>query len=232
MQLGFSKDSFPCFTRLNPCVAHCSTDSIPWVLTLKGRRVPWLWRGICPLANPYELWYDNQSSTTSKVDKSPLTSLDIVPITRYTHIWRPDLPRTIFAMFSATAEHIARIHLASDPQWRPRGERLHETANSRSHFVLDYKMQTQASSLACIARPRRASHSYQEHAASPRASTTSPPNSPWLFTEARYKYWRRHLHFASIFLAPSFYKLCILHYGGRSHAHGIAGTLHCGFIAQ
>jgi hypothetical protein len=24
-------DSFPCFTRLNPCVAHCSTDSIPWV---------------------------------------------------------------------------------------------------------------------------------------------------------------------------------------------------------
>jgi hypothetical protein len=31
MQLGSSKDSFPCFTRLNPCVALCSTDSIPWV---------------------------------------------------------------------------------------------------------------------------------------------------------------------------------------------------------
>jgi hypothetical protein len=31
MQLGSSKDSFPCFTRLNPCIAHCSTDSIPWV---------------------------------------------------------------------------------------------------------------------------------------------------------------------------------------------------------
>jgi hypothetical protein len=31
MQLGSSKDSFPCFTRLNPCVAHCSTDSILWV---------------------------------------------------------------------------------------------------------------------------------------------------------------------------------------------------------
>jgi hypothetical protein len=31
MQLGSLKDSFPCFTRLNPCVAHCSTDSIPWV---------------------------------------------------------------------------------------------------------------------------------------------------------------------------------------------------------
>jgi hypothetical protein len=31
MQFGSSKDSFPCFTRLNPCVAHCSTDSIPWV---------------------------------------------------------------------------------------------------------------------------------------------------------------------------------------------------------
>jgi hypothetical protein len=31
MQLGSSKDSFPCFTRLNPCVAHCPTDSTPWV---------------------------------------------------------------------------------------------------------------------------------------------------------------------------------------------------------
>jgi hypothetical protein len=31
MQFGFSLDSFPCFTRLNPCVAHCSTDPIPWV---------------------------------------------------------------------------------------------------------------------------------------------------------------------------------------------------------
>jgi hypothetical protein len=31
MQLGSSKDSFPCFTRLNPCVAHCSMDSIHWV---------------------------------------------------------------------------------------------------------------------------------------------------------------------------------------------------------
>jgi hypothetical protein len=31
MQLGSLKDSFPCFTRLNPCVAHCSTSSIPWV---------------------------------------------------------------------------------------------------------------------------------------------------------------------------------------------------------
>jgi hypothetical protein len=31
MQFGSSLDRFPCFTRLNPCVAHCSTDSIPWV---------------------------------------------------------------------------------------------------------------------------------------------------------------------------------------------------------
>jgi hypothetical protein len=31
MQFGSSLDSFPCFTRLNPCVAHCSTNSIPWV---------------------------------------------------------------------------------------------------------------------------------------------------------------------------------------------------------
>jgi hypothetical protein len=31
MQLSSSKDSYPFFTRLNPCVAHYSTDSIPWV---------------------------------------------------------------------------------------------------------------------------------------------------------------------------------------------------------
>jgi hypothetical protein len=31
MQLSSSKDSYPFFTRLNPFVAHCSTDSIPWV---------------------------------------------------------------------------------------------------------------------------------------------------------------------------------------------------------
>jgi hypothetical protein len=31
MQLGSLKDSFSCFTRLNPCVAHCSMNSIPWV---------------------------------------------------------------------------------------------------------------------------------------------------------------------------------------------------------
>jgi hypothetical protein len=31
MRFGSSLDSFPCFTRLNPCVAHCSTDLIPWV---------------------------------------------------------------------------------------------------------------------------------------------------------------------------------------------------------
>jgi hypothetical protein len=71
MQLGSSKDRFPCFTRLNPCVAHCSMDSIPWVLTLKGRRIPWLRRGICPLANPYELWYDNQPSTDPKLQPLP-----------------------------------------------------------------------------------------------------------------------------------------------------------------
>jgi hypothetical protein len=31
LQFGSSIDSFPCYTRLNPCVAHCSTDSIHWV---------------------------------------------------------------------------------------------------------------------------------------------------------------------------------------------------------
>jgi hypothetical protein len=44
MQLGSSKE-FLCLTILNPCVAHCSMDSRPWVLTLKERRVPWLRRG-------------------------------------------------------------------------------------------------------------------------------------------------------------------------------------------
>jgi hypothetical protein len=34
---------------------------------LEGRRVPWLRRGICPLANPYELWYDNLPSTELKL---------------------------------------------------------------------------------------------------------------------------------------------------------------------
>jgi hypothetical protein len=31
MQTWFFKRSFLCLTRLNPCVARCSTDSIPWV---------------------------------------------------------------------------------------------------------------------------------------------------------------------------------------------------------
>jgi hypothetical protein len=44
-------------TRLNPCVALCSTDLILWALfTLKGRRVPWLRdMGFVPPANPNEL---------------------------------------------------------------------------------------------------------------------------------------------------------------------------------
>ena len=29
--LVLQKKEFLCFTRLNPCVAYCSTDSIPWV---------------------------------------------------------------------------------------------------------------------------------------------------------------------------------------------------------
>jgi hypothetical protein len=31
MHFGSSEDNFSCFTRLNPCVAHCSTVSILWV---------------------------------------------------------------------------------------------------------------------------------------------------------------------------------------------------------
>ena len=48
-------------------------------------------------------------------------------------------------MFSATAEYIAIILLASDPQWWPRGELQHNVAPSRSCFVPDYGMQTQSS---------------------------------------------------------------------------------------
>jgi hypothetical protein len=66
----FSKDSFPSFTRLNPCVAHCLMDSIPWVLKLKGGRVPWLRRGIYPLANPYEVSCEYTPSTVASATGS------------------------------------------------------------------------------------------------------------------------------------------------------------------
>jgi hypothetical protein len=133
-------------------------------------------------------------------------------------------------MFFAIAEHIARILLASDPQWRPRGECLHDVAHSRSHFMPDYGMQIRACSSARTASPQLASHAYQEPAASPRASTSSPPSSPGFVTEAWYKEWGRYLHFASVLLDPSYYKLCILCSGGRTHAHGMAKILLCGFI--
>jgi hypothetical protein len=78
---------------------------------------------------------------TSKVHKSSATSLDPEPVIRYKHNQRFDLPRAIFAMFSAIAEHIARILLASDPRWWPFGECLHDATDSMSHFVPDYRMQ-------------------------------------------------------------------------------------------
>jgi hypothetical protein len=139
----------------------------------------------------------------SQVHKSPATYLALAPVTRYKHIWRPDLPRSIFAMFSATVEHITRILLASGPQWWARGVRLHDVARSRSSFVHDYGMQTWASPQACTARDRQVSITHQEPAASPRACTASLPNSPWFFAKGRHKDWRRHLCFASILLAPS-----------------------------
>jgi hypothetical protein len=49
----------------------------------------------------------------SQVHRSLATYLVLKPVTRYKHIRRHDLPRAIFAMPSATAEHIARILLAS-----------------------------------------------------------------------------------------------------------------------
>jgi hypothetical protein len=40
------------------------------------------------------------------------------------------------------------------------------------------------------------------------------------------------LHFTRVLLAPRFYKPCILKSSGRTHAHGMASILPCGFIAQ
>jgi hypothetical protein len=40
------------------------------------------------------------------------------------------------------------------------------------------------------------------------------------------------LHFARVLLAPSLYKHYNLQSGGRTHAHGMASQLLCGFIAQ
>jgi hypothetical protein len=125
----------------------------------------------------------------TKVHKSPATLLDPEPVTKYKHIWRPGLLRAIHEVFPAIAEHNTRILLAPGPLWCPCGEQLHDAAHSRSYFVPDYGMQMRDCSSARTASPRRASHAYQEPVASPQASTTSPPNSPWLFTEAQYKEW-------------------------------------------
>jgi hypothetical protein len=40
------------------------------------------------------------------------------------------------------------------------------------------------------------------------------------------------MHFARILLASRIYKNTTLHSGGRSHAHGMAEELPCGFISQ
>jgi hypothetical protein len=65
-----------------------------------------------------------------------------------------------------------------------------------------------------------------------RAGKTSPPNSTWYHTEIRYKEWGCCLYFARVLLAPSFYKHNNLESSGRTHAHGMARLLPCGFIAQ
>jgi hypothetical protein len=83
---------------------------------------------------------------TSKVHKSPTNLLDPELATKYKHIRRPDLPRAILEVYSIIVEHVARILLASGPRWWPCGEQLHRVAHSRTHFVLDYGMHTQACS--------------------------------------------------------------------------------------
>jgi hypothetical protein len=62
--------------------------------------------------------------------------------------------------------------------------------------------------------------------------TASPPNSTWYHAEAGYREWESCLHFARVFLAPSFYKHKPLQSGGRRHAHGMVGSLLCSLIAQ
>jgi hypothetical protein len=52
---------------------------------------------------------------TSKVHKSHVALLDPETVTKYKHIRRPDLPRAIFKVYSAIAEHVTRILLASGP---------------------------------------------------------------------------------------------------------------------
>jgi hypothetical protein len=50
-----------------------------------------------------------------KVHKSPVTLLDLEPGNKYKHNRRPGLLRSLFEMYSAIAENIARFLLAPGP---------------------------------------------------------------------------------------------------------------------
>jgi hypothetical protein len=93
-------------------------------------------------------------------------------------------------------------------------------------------METQACSSVWNTKLRWAPGAYQRHPAIPPAQPASPPNSAWYHAEAGPNRWRCCLHLARILLASSVYKYTALHSGGRSHAHGMASQLPCGFIAQ
>jgi hypothetical protein len=93
-------------------------------------------------------------------------------------------------------------------------------------------METRACSSALKTKPWQAPGAHQRRPAIAPARPTSPPNFAWYHTEAGLRGWRCCLHFARILLAPSIYKNTALHSGGRSHAHGTASQLLCGFIAQ
>jgi hypothetical protein len=93
-------------------------------------------------------------------------------------------------------------------------------------------METRACSSVLNTKPRWAPGAHQRHPDIAPAWPASPPNSAWYHTEAGLRGWRCCLYFARILLASSIYKNTALHSGGRSHAHGMASQLPCGFIAQ
>jgi hypothetical protein len=93
-------------------------------------------------------------------------------------------------------------------------------------------METRACSLVLNPKLRWAPGAHQRRPDIAPARPVAPPNSAWYHAEAGLRGWRCCLHFARILLASSIYKNTALHSGGRSHAHGMASQLPCGFIAQ
>jgi hypothetical protein len=69
MQNPFSRSK--CFPLIRFDLALHIVPRIRYLgFTLKGRKVPWLWRRTCLLASPNELWYNNQPSTSVRPSPS------------------------------------------------------------------------------------------------------------------------------------------------------------------